>query len=186
MNRSEPADFECIVNEHERTLYQLAQRIVGNRQDAEEVVQDAFVRAHRALSSMPAARRESLRLRAWLYTITRNAAINRLRSKRLAHISIDAFDAPDSLHASDGRGETPESILERMETTEFVEQAIRSLPQGHRATAQLRFVDGFTYAEIAERFSQPIGTVKSRAHRAAIAIRKLLRASVFEGKPLPV
>ncbi|MHB8145248.1 MAG: RNA polymerase sigma factor, partial [Vulcanimicrobiaceae bacterium] len=74
--------FETIVDEYQRRLYGFALRMTGNREDAEEIVQDAFVRAYRALAKMSPQQRAELRLQPWLYTITLNVTRNRLRSKR--------------------------------------------------------------------------------------------------------
>ena len=74
--------FERIVDDYQRRLYGFALRMTGNREDAEEIVQDAFVRAYRALGKMSLEQRTELRLQPWLYTITLNVTRNRLRSKR--------------------------------------------------------------------------------------------------------
>jgi hypothetical protein len=85
-----PENFEQIVDDYQRRLYGFALRMTGNREDAEEIVQDAFVRAYRALAKMDREQRAELRLQPWLYTITLNVTRNRLRSKRPTNVASTA------------------------------------------------------------------------------------------------
>jgi RNA polymerase sigma-70 factor (ECF subfamily) len=167
-------DFERIVHDHERRLYAFARRIVGDRQDAEEVVQDAFLRAHRALSNMPASGGREIHLKPWLYTITLNVARNRLRRKHVVSVSLDAIEDPDWLLPLDSGYASPDFILDQNESFRLVEDALLRLPAGMRATARLRFIEGRTNPEIAEIFHQPVGTVKSNVHRAALILRRII------------
>ena len=91
------ADFEAIVDDYQRRLYGFALRMTGNREDAEEIVQDAFVRAYRALGKMSPEQRADLRLQPWLYTITLNVTRNRLRGKRPTNVALDALADPDAI-----------------------------------------------------------------------------------------
>src|SRR5512141_774649 len=84
--------FERMVREYQDRLYSFAHRLSGNPQDAEEIAQDAFVRAYRAMRAYPAERIRALQLKAWLYRITLNVARNRMRGKRHNHVSIDERD----------------------------------------------------------------------------------------------
>ena len=86
-----PENFERIVDDYQRRLYGFALRMTGNREDAEEIVQDAFVRAYRALAKMDPQQRSELRLQPWLYTITLNVTRNRLRSKRPTNVALDSL-----------------------------------------------------------------------------------------------
>src|SRR5579862_9174592 len=90
-------NFERIVDDYQRRLYGFALRMTGNREDAEEIVQDAFVRAYRALGKMSPEQRADLRLQPWLYTITLNVTRNRLRSKRPSNVALDALADPDAI-----------------------------------------------------------------------------------------
>jgi RNA polymerase sigma-70 factor, ECF subfamily len=171
-------DFEEVVHAYERTLYGLARSIVRNPQDAEEVVQDAFVRAHRALSRMSSSERVDLHLKAWLYVITRNSALNRLRKKRPVLVSLDAVENPENALQHIPTNASPELIVEELQSRQLIENALLCVPERWRGTAKLRFVDGLSHAEIAERFDQPIGTVKSHLHRAVVVLRRVLRAQL--------
>lgn len=170
-----PENFESIVDEYQRRLYGFALRMTGNREDAEEIVQDAFVRAYRALNKMDQAQRAELRLQPWLYTITLNVTRNRLRSKRPTNVALDALADPDALLNETQEGpDQPEAIVERGTDMALVEQALLQLPMHLRAAATLRFIEGRSHPEIAEILDQPIGTVKSHVHRAVRILRRIL------------
>jgi RNA polymerase sigma-70 factor (ECF subfamily) len=171
--------FEKIVDEFQRRLYGFALRMTGNREDAEEIVQDAFVRAFRALGKMTPEQRAELRLQPWLYTITLNVTRNRLRSKRPTNVALDALADPDALlnHTQEGP-EQPEAIVQRGADMVLVEQALLQLPMHLRAAATLRFIEGHSHPEIAEILNQPIGTVKSHVHRAVRILRRILGPQV--------
>lgn len=168
--------FDAIVNEYQRRLYGFALRMTGNREDAEEIVQDAFVRAYRALGKMGLEQRSELRLQPWLYTIALNVTRNRLRSKRPANVALDAMADPDALmRASTREGPLgPEKIVEQNADMALVERALLQLPMHLRAAATLRFIEGRSHPEIAEILNQPIGTVKSHVHRAVRILRRIL------------
>jgi RNA polymerase sigma-70 factor (ECF subfamily) len=168
--------FDKVVEEYQRRLYGFALRMTGNREDAEEIVQDAFVRAYRALAKMSPEQRAELRLQPWLYTITLNVTRNRLRSKRPANVALDAMaDADAILRSSTREGPPqPEKIIEQNADMALVEQALLKLPMHLRAAATLRFIEGRSHPEIAEILDQPIGTVKSHVHRAVRVLRRIL------------
>ncbi|MGC8485117.1 MAG: RNA polymerase sigma factor [Candidatus Baltobacteraceae bacterium] len=167
--------FDRIVSDYQRRLYGFALRMTGNREDAEEIVQDAFVRAFRALGKMGEEQRRDLRLQPWLYTIALNVTRNRLRSKKPPSVAIDALADPDALLRDAGdRPVQPETVVERNDEVAMVERALLSLPTHLRAAATLRFIDGRSHPEIAEILGQPIGTVKSHVHRAVRILRKIL------------
>jgi RNA polymerase sigma-70 factor (ECF subfamily) len=179
-----PENFESIVDEFQRRLYGFALRMTGNREDAEEIVQDAFVRAYRALNKMDQAQRAELRLQPWLYTITLNVTRNRLRSKRPTNVALDALADPDALLNETQEGpDQPEAIIERGTDMALVEQALLQLPMHLRAAATLRFIEGRSHPEIAEILDQPIGTVKSHVHRAVRILRRILGPQI--GRMVP-
>jgi RNA polymerase sigma-70 factor, ECF subfamily len=174
-----PESFESIVDDYQRRLYGFALRMTGNREDAEEIVQDAFVRAYRALAKMDPQQRAELRLQPWLYTITLNVTRNRLRSKRPTNVALDALADPDALLNETQEGpDQPEAIVDRAADMVLVEQALLQLPMHLRAAATLRFIEGRSHPEIAEILNQPIGTVKSHVHRAVRILRRILGPQV--------
>lgn len=167
--------FEAIVDDYQRRLYGFALRMTGNREDAEEIVQDAFVRAYRALGKMSPEQRADLRLQPWLYTITLNVTRNRLRSKRPTNVALDALADPDAILRESHEGPPqPEKIVEQNAEIALVERALLQLPMHLRAAATLRFIEGRSHPEIAEILNQPIGTVKSHVHRAVRILRRIL------------
>ncbi len=168
------AEFEQIVNDYKPRLHAFAQRILRNNEDAEEAVQDAFVRAYRALAAMPESQREQIPLRGWLHIITLNVVRNQLRKKRPVVVSLDAVEDPDRILPRFADRALPEDVLDRRTTLDFIEHAFSQVPPRLRATAKLRFIEGHTHREIAKTFGQPIGTVKSQVHRAAILLRQIL------------
>lgn len=178
--------FDTIVDEFQRRLYGFALRMTGNREDAEEIVQDAFVRAYRALGKMTLEQRAELRMQPWLYTITLNVTRNRLRSKKPTNVALDALADPDALL----RGSThdappqPERIVEQQAEMALVERALLQLPMHLRAAATLRFIEGRSHPEIAEILDQPIGTVKSHVHRAVRVLRRILGPQIGRIVPL--
>jgi RNA polymerase sigma-70 factor (ECF subfamily) len=181
--------FDAIVDDYQRRLYGFALRMTGNREDAEEIVQDAFVRAYRALAKMGAEQRAELRLQPWLYTITLNVTRNRLRSKRPTNVALDALADPDALLRGSQEGPPqPDAVVERNAEVALVEGALLQLPMHLRAAATLRFIEGRSHPEIAEILQQPIGTVKSHVHRAVRILRRILGPQIGriapEGAPL--
>jgi len=167
--------FERVVDDYQRRLYGFALRMTGNREDAEEIVQDSFVRAYRALGKMSPEQRAELRLQPWLYTITLNVTRNRLRSRKPTSVALDALADADALlrESLDGPPQ-PETIVEQNAEVALVERALLQLPMHLRAAATLRFIEGRSHPEIAEILNQPIGTVKSHVHRAVRVLRRIL------------
>jgi len=171
--------FDTIVDDYQRRLYGFALRMTGNREDAEEIVQDAFVRAYRALGKMLPEQRAELRLQPWLYTITLNVTRNRLRSRKPTNVALDALADPDALlRESTDAPLRPETIVEQNAEVALVERALLQLPMHLRAAATLRFIEGRSHPEIAEILNQPIGTVKSHVHRAVRILRRILGPQV--------
>ena len=172
--------FEQLVSHYQDRLYSFAYRLTRNREDAEEVAQDAFVRAYRALKAYPSERIRSLSMRAWLYQITLNVTRNRLRGKKLRLVSMSApnrneaaaaFDAPDNPERQ------PDSVLEKKERRANLAELVATLPERYRSTLILRYVEGLSLEEVAAILKQPLGTVKSNAHRAVVALRELISQS---------
>lgn len=172
--------FEGVVVAYGGRLYGFALRLCGDRRDAEEIAQDTFIRAYRALVGYDAARIRELALRPWLYQIALNVARNRARKRRPATITLDADGAgedrsPGSLLADDA-ARRPEAITERAETGATLARLVADLPQRYRAAVILRHIEGLAYPEIATALDQPLGTVKANVHRGV----RLLRAAWHE------
>jgi RNA polymerase sigma-70 factor (ECF subfamily) len=161
--------FEAVVLALQRPVYRFAYRYCGNAQDAEEIAQDAFVRAYGALRGYEPERIRALTLMPWLLTIAVNVARNRVRGKRLPTDDLDGVDEPLASGADE-----PERISERRELSDRLAEALLDLPPRYRAPVILRHVLGMSYDEIAETLEQPQGTVKSNVHRGVQLLRERL------------
>ena len=172
------AAFPALVTEHQDRLYTIALRLLGDRRDAEEVAQDALVRAFRAMHGYPRERVAALRLRPWLASIAVNLARNRRRRLDDRHPPgslepmLDAgFDPPAD------RRNAPESTAARRETKRELAGALLMLTPAVRAAVVLRHVDGLSVEEVAEALDRPQGTVKAQVHRGLRELRAVLEAS---------
>ncbi len=138
----------------------------GSRAEAEEVAQEAFVRAHRALGEF----RGDAKLSTWLYAITSRLCLNRLASgeRRMTRQGEDAL-----LRLSDA-GPRPDAALERRELESALGRAIAELPEDRRIVVVLRDIEGLSYEEIAQVLELELGTVRSRLHRARADLKEKL------------
>lgn len=177
--------FEEIVLAFQGRLYGFAFNLCQDRQDAEEITQDAFVRAYRALLTYSPERRAALLLRPWLYQILLNVARNRRRGRRATTVHLEAAGAEVRSRVSGSArpleadsGSDPEAVTDRAATATALAAHVAALPARYRAAVVLRHVEGFSYAEVAEVLGQPIGTVKSNVHRGTRELRAMWRASV--------
>jgi len=172
--------FEEVVRTYQDRLFSFALRITGSREDAEEVAQDAFVRAYRALCVYPAERRRALALRPWLYQITLNVARNRLRGKKLRFVSYDQArdgDGASAWEPADAAEDRPDARYERSRERLDIAALVDRLPDRYRAPLLLRYVEGLRLDEVAKVLRQPVGTAKSNVHRAVNALREALTES---------
>ncbi len=171
--------FERMVREYQDRLYSFAHRLAGNPEDAEEIAQDAFVRAYRAMKTYPAERIRALSLKAWLYQITLNVARNRRRRKSQKFVSIDARDGDGRAlwEPEDDPGTRPDSRFEEGRRREDIATLVAALPERYRSALILRYMEGLRLEEVAAVLKQPLGTVKSNVHRAVNALREALSNS---------
>jgi RNA polymerase sigma factor (sigma-70 family) len=156
--------FRRVVLPHLDAAYNLAHWLTGNRTDAEDVVQDASLRAFRAIRSFAGGS-----ARAWVLSIVRNTANSWLRKNRpAAVVTVKDLEAVEAAYAkpADRDGETPEAALIAKTDAECLRAAIAALPTPFRETLVLRDIEGLDYREIAEATEVPIGTVMSRLARA--------------------
>jgi RNA polymerase sigma-70 factor (ECF subfamily) len=180
--------FEALVRSYQDRLYSFALRVTRNPQDAEEVAQDAFVRAYRALGVYGAERVRTLALRAWLYRITLNVARNRLRGKKPRLVSLDAphpraaaGDVEPSWEPADDPSERPDARYEAGRRKADIATLVARLPRRYREPLVLRYVEGLRLDEVAKVLRQPLGTAKSNVHRAIVALRESISESRREG-----
>ena len=155
--------FERMVHEHQDRVFALGFALTGNRHDAEEVAQDTFLRAYRALVTYPPDRIRELKQKAWLHRIALNVVRNRVRGIRPRLVELNGSE-PD--HA---RGPEDGALL-KMEMDALAAR-VAALPARYRAAVVLRHVQELSYEEAAAALGQPVGTVKANVHRGL----KLLR-----------
>jgi RNA polymerase sigma-70 factor, ECF subfamily len=155
--------FERMVQEHQNRIYAVGLALTGNRHDAEEVAQDTFLRAYRALMTYPPDRIRDLKQRAWLHQIAVNVVRNRRRGTRPRLVELNGSE-PD-------RGPGPEDdAMRRLEIDELAAR-VASLPTRYRDAVVLHHVQELSYEEAADALGLPVGTVKANVHRGL----KLLR-----------
>jgi RNA polymerase sigma-70 factor (ECF subfamily) len=163
--------FGALVRRYQDRLYNAVLRVVDNAEDAADVVQDAFLNAYQSLNSF----KGDSEFFTWLYRIAFNAAIS-LRRKRKAVVSIDgAADEKSSIEPIDpSELSQPGTTLERSEEDAQLMAALNRLSTEHRAVLVLKDLEGQKYEDIAAVLDVPIGTVRSRLHRARLELRDLL------------
>ncbi len=175
VQRGDKKAFELLVSKYQRKLMRLVSRLIHDQAEAEDVVQEAFIKAYRAL---PQFRGESA-FYTWLYRIGVNTAKNHLVTQgRRTPTSTEAdVDEAESFNDADGLRDinTPESVLASKQIAETVNAAMMTLPEELRNAITLREIEGLSYDEIAEVMVCPIGTVRSRIFRAREAIAEKLR-----------
>jgi RNA polymerase sigma-70 factor (ECF subfamily) len=169
--------FGVLVRRYQDRLFPTLLRLCGNTEDAHDLLQDAFLRAYQKLHHFHG---ESA-FYTWIYRIAVNLYLSqrRKRSNRRANDSrgAESFDPPDDFSQSD-----PSLPLVQAERDDQIQEALNALAPDHRAVVVLKEIDGLRYEEIASILKIPVGTVRSRLHRAREELRKLLRG-LFEEQP---
>ncbi len=176
---ADQATFAAQAMEHMPALYAAAMRMTRNKSDAEDLVQETYLKAYRAFASF----QEGTNLRAWLYRILTNTFINIYRAKKRRPDESDLDDVEDlylyrrlgGLEGAAAGRSAEDEVLDQITEGE-VKAAIEALPEQFRMAVLLADVEGFQYKEIAEILDIPIGTVMSRLHRG----RRALQKSLFE------
>lgn len=167
--------FELLVAKYQRKLARLLSRFIRNPTEVEDVVQEAFIKAYRAL---PSFRGESA-FYTWLYRIGINAAKNYLVSEGRRPPTTTEFDSEEAEGFEDAEQlrniNTPENELMSKQIAETVNKAMDSLPEELKTAITLREIEGLSYEEIANMMHCPIGTVRSRIFRARETIAEKLR-----------
>jgi RNA polymerase sigma-70 factor (ECF subfamily) len=175
VQRGDKAAFDLLVSKYQRKIFRLLSRLIRDPAEVEDVAQEAFIKAYRALPNF----RGDSAFYTWLYRIAINTAKNHLVSQgRRAPTTTEAdieeaetFDDGDHLRDLN----TPDSMLLTKQVAEAVNRAIEQLPEDLRTAIVLREIEGLSYEEIAESMNCPIGTVRSRIFRAREAIAHELK-----------
>lgn len=172
LRKGDPDAFEHLVRLHQDRLYDFCVRMVGDREEAHDLVQEIFVSVHQNVRRF----REDAKLSTWLFRITKNHCINRLKYlKRRGRGRSDEFDEASALF-SDGGGMVPgpDAALEAARERARVQWAISQLDPDARMLVALRDIEGLSYDEIIDITELPEGTVKSRLHRAREKLAEIL------------
>jgi len=169
--------FEALVRGHQDRVYSICLRLLGNTADAEEIAQDTFVRAYRALATYAPDRVRALQLRGWLATI----AIRRCRSAaaRRRSATVPLEPGHPALPAAPA-AETPHLHLVGQESRRRWAALLAGLPDRYRTVLVLRHIDELSYAEIAALLGKPEGTVKAQVHRGLALLRAAHEAAERE------
>jgi RNA polymerase sigma-70 factor (ECF subfamily) len=173
--RGDKHAFELLVEKYQRKLARLLSRFIRDPAEVEDVTQEAFIKAYRAL---PAFRGDSA-FYTWLYRIGINTAKNYLMAMGRRAPTSTEVEAEEAEGFEEGEQlrdiNTPESVLLSNEIAETVNSTIEALPEELRTAIQLREIEGMSYEDIAQVMNCPIGTVRSRIFRAREAIAEQLR-----------
>jgi RNA polymerase sigma factor (sigma-70 family) len=160
--------FEEVMLPHLDAAHNLARWLLRNEQDAQDVVQEAYLRAFKSFSGFHGSNG-----RAWLLTIVRNTSYTLLKRNRAVDFTT-TFD--EEIHATGHESVSPATILEHIEDAELIRQAMDQLPAEFREILVLRHQEGFSYKEIADIAQIPQGTVMSRLARARAKLKEYLAA----------
>lgn len=182
--RARGVEFESLVARSKRQAYNMAYRMTGNREEAEDLTQEAYLRAYRSFDKYNRA----LPFENWLFRILSNLFVDGLRRRpRVAPLSLnqpmgDNGEDEYVLELPDEES-NPEALVMKQVMDERLQKALKALPKDFRLAVLLCDVEGLTYEQIAERMNTSIGTVRSRIHRGRQMLRKLVRAHT---QPEPV
>jgi RNA polymerase sigma-70 factor (ECF subfamily) len=172
--------YDLLVIKYQHKIIQLVNRYVRDPSEAQDVAQEAFIKAYRALGNF----RGDAAFYTWLYRIAINTAKNYLvsRARRNSNYEVDIDDAEQIENAPQLQGmDTPERLLLNEEIIETIKAAIDNLPEEMRIAITLREFEGLSYEEIAEAMDCPVGTVRSRIFRAREAIDNKLNPLLEHG-----
>ena len=166
--------FAEIVDLYKDKIYQLCYRMLGNAHEAEDIAQEAFIRAFVNIHTYDMSKKFS----TWLYRIATNLSIDRIRKKKPDYYldaEVSGTNGLTMYSQVSADGALPEDELETMELQATIQQEILKLPDKYRTVIVLKYIDELSLKEIGDILDIPIGTVKTRIHRGREALRKQLR-----------
>ncbi len=162
--------FEKRVSEYNRYVYNIAYRMMGNQQDAEDMAQESLIKAYRKIDTF----REDANFSTWLYRIVINTCKDELRKRKEKVLSLDDEDGVKNIVASEV--DDPLIVYEKNEVKERVQSAIDQLSEDYKSVIVLRELMGYSYDEMSTILDVPIGTIRSRLSRSRQALKLLLKA----------
>ncbi len=180
LQTKELSQFKTLIRRYQNRVYSAAYRILGNAEEAEEVVQDAFVKVHQNLEKF----KDQANFSSWLFRISHNLCMDTMRTKQRKKqgFHLISFDpqATDEEITSSNIGDLPDDmpnpaqLLDSEEQEKVIAESISKLPDYQRTVLVLHDLEGFSYQEIAEITGASIGTVRSRLHYGRLKLRELL------------
>jgi RNA polymerase sigma-70 factor, ECF subfamily len=165
--------FGEIVEIYKNNVYQLCYRMLGNRYEAEDVAQEAFIRAFTNINSF----NQDLKFSTWIFRIATNLCIDRIRKKKpdfYLDAEVSGTNGLTMYSQIASETELPETELESMELQESVQKEILKLPEKYRSVIVLKYMEELSLNEISKILGLPLGTVKTRIHRGREALRRQL------------
>jgi RNA polymerase sigma-70 factor (ECF subfamily) len=169
--------FSRLIDNYKNMVYNLAYRMSNNSHEAEDISQEAFLRAYQSLARF----NPSYKFSTWLYQITLNIVRDKFKKKEIDSVSLDTpIETDDSEFYPQPADSTnnPEQIITQQEDAQIIQKAILSLPLKYREVIILRHLQDLSYIEIANILKLPQGTVKVRLYRAREQLRKILLNSI--------
>ncbi|WP_419882675.1 RNA polymerase sigma factor SigW [Peribacillus sp. B-H-3] len=165
--------FSEIVELYKDRVYQLCYRMLGNSHEAEDMAQEAFLRAYINIRSFHI----QMKFSTWLYRIATNLCIDRIRKKKPDYFldaEVAGTEGLDLYSQIASESSNPEEELESMELRKTIQEEILKLPEKYRSAIVLKYIEELSLKEISEILDLPVGTVKTRIHRGREALRKQL------------
>jgi len=170
--------FEKLIEDHQKKVYNIAFRFMGNSEDASEVAQEAFIRVYKSIKNFKGKSSFS----TWLYRIVVNICMDEMRKRNKQNIvyidEITQTEKGEYRHEIESGEESPQQQVEINETRNEIYAAINSLSDEHKAVIVLKDIQGFSYEEIAGMMKCPEGTVKSRLNRARSILKDILKKNM--------
>jgi RNA polymerase sigma-70 factor (ECF subfamily) len=166
--------FELLIESHQKKIYNLAFRMMGNYEDASDVAQEVFIKVYRSIYSF----KESSSFSTWIYRIAVNVCLDQLRKKKKERVismnSRVVLGGTEMELQFEDTGIGPQEAVERTETKQSIARAINNLNEDHKIAIILRDINGYSYEEIAQMLKCSLGTVKSRISRARHSLKDIL------------
>lgn len=172
--------FERLMVTYWPQLYAFVLRRTASPQDAEDIVSEAFARAYIALKGYPPERIRTLKLRAWLYTITYHEYCRFIGRSMHSSAPFMLVEEGALFDQGEDQSRQPEMSFESAERRQELESLIAALPDRYREAVSLYYFEELSYQEIADLLAQPLGTIKSNVHRGIQLLRKVLRGQSNE------
>jgi RNA polymerase sigma-70 factor (ECF subfamily) len=174
-----PLDFEALANEHKDAIYRQMLRVCGNREDAEDVLIEALLKAYTSMDQL----RDSASFRAWLAQIARRVCWQLKEHEALLPL-MQLSQLEDEGHHLQDHAAAPEEIAAGQQMRQFLRDAVAQLPPEFHAVYQLRDIDELPGEEVAARLGISLRAMKSRLHRARSAVRERMESAMSNAPPL--